>query len=112
MHCAGFEGQGILLASLEFSRFLSCENGISVDQLQAEHGCAAYDHHSQIQSWVEAACAQQTVAQAVYAVGEWVQVGELGDIWWESIDWIKGAGEEEKWVEDEAQDKTKAISVF
>ena len=112
MHCAGFEGQGILLASLEFSRFLSCENGISVDQLQAEHGCAAYDHYPQIQGWVEAACAQQTVAQAVYAVGEGIKVRELRDIWWESIDWIKGAGEEEKWVEDEAQDKTKAISVF
>ena len=36
----------------------------------------------------------------------------MRDIWWESIDWIKGAGEEEKWVEDEIQNEAEAESIF
>jgi len=79
---------------------------------QAEHGCAAYDHYSQIQGWVEAAYAQQAVAQAIYAVGEGIKVRELRDIWWESIDWIDGAGEEEEWIEDEIQNDAEAKGIL
>lgn len=79
---------------------------------QAEHGHAACGDHAKVQGGVEAARSQQAVSQAVYAVSEGVRVGQRGDKGGEAVHGIEGAGEKEEWVEDEVQDKSKAISVF